>query len=153
MSETRNVYATGFDREVAAGAEVIRKIYETGVFALDPVDTAKAVLAAANQCRHGGHRFSGYAMDGCKIDVLIEDKGDCVPGFDEKANRFEAFTTYIRVKFADKRHNGGLCENYVQVDRFAAEQSGDVNKFRFDNDLLALEGMGVVFGALERVTP
>lgn len=148
---SRNIYALASAGEVAAAADVIRAAYEGGAFALDPVATAAACLAAAARHRHSGHRFTGYAKDGCKIEVLIEDKGDRVPGFDRNANRFEAFTTYIRVKFADKRQGGGICENYVQVDRFEAEASGNVDAFRFENDLLVLEGMGVVFGALERV--
>lgn len=147
-----NIYEIASAGDIEAGAEVIRAACEGGTFARDPVAVATAIFAAAARRRFAGHRFTGYSKDGCKIDVLIEDKGDRVPGFDKNKNRFEAFTTYIRVSFADKRHDGGICENYVQVDRFKAESSGDVNAFRFEKDQLALEGMGVVFGALERVS-
>lgn len=139
-----DIYTAGWKREISAAADVLKKAYDGGGFIVDPVEVATAMLVAANQARSRGHRFVGRSDDGCDIKVFMEDKGDVLPGYDSNRNRFEAFTTYLRVTFADGR-NGGVCQNYVQVDRFLAEASGNVCSFRVQEDIAVLASMGVDF--------
>lgn len=72
--------------------------------------------------------------DGSAITIMAYDKQDLIPGFDEQHRRYEAYTTYFR---SDR------FETYVQVDKFLAEKSGDVDAFRLMEDLSALAAHGV----------
>ena len=142
-------YQDRYEARLDAATKVIVDAYASGTFALDPRDTAKKMLAAADGSPIG-NTFDVVMKDGGKAKLYFEDKGDIVPGFDEHQNRYEAFTTLLRLTFEDKRHNGQPLINYIQVDRWRAEDSGDVAAYREKEDLAAIESMGVDLESLPK---
>lgn len=135
-------YEDRYERRLKAATQVIEDAYASGTFALDPRETARKMLHAADGGA-GGHTFDALMKDGGKVKVYFEDKGDFVPGFDEKQNRYEALTSFIKFTFEDQRHEGQPLMSYVQVDKWKAEDSGDVAAFREKEDLAAMDSMGL----------
>jgi hypothetical protein len=80
-------------------------------------------------------QFRAQMKDGSAVLVTVENKGDVIPGFDEQGCRFVAYTTMF------KGDNGLM--TFGQVDKKTADASGDVNAFRYENDLAVLESCGV----------
>lgn len=66
------------------------------------------------------------------------DKGDTVPGLDGHNNRYEAFTCVWWFRLGAARHSG-----YCQADRWRAESSGNVSRYRALCEVGSLRRMGI----------
>lgn len=151
---TMNLYMLLSKKAIAAAADVIRAAYAQGSFALDPEETAEKMLEAARSVAASPFRFRGRMADGRAVEVTMQDKGDVVPGFASNGDRFEAFTTWIRLTFEDvdpdgRFGRGKVREDYIQVDRSLAEKAGDVEAFRSETDRAALANMGLDLASLD----
>lgn len=96
-----------------------------------------------------GVSLHGLMKDGTAVKIRWVDRGDLIPGVDKNGNRFEAYTTYLRIYDESVGERSGLIsETYVQVDRDRAERSGDGEALRRVQEMEALDKMGLNVGSV-----
>lgn len=142
--EVKNIYFRKEEIAIQAAADLLEQLYASGTFIIEPRDGARQLLDALHHATDPC-RFFGYMKDGSKVAIEFVDKGDRIPGYDEKKNRYEAFTSWWRLTFFKPRGPEGqhILENYIQVDRFKAEVTGDIDTCRWQYDRDALNSMDV----------
>lgn len=84
-------------------------------------------------------KLRGRMKDGRPIVVEVEDKGDVVPGMRPDGSRFPAYITMFTLRL------------FSEVDKTAADKSGDIGSFRMQADEETLAHYGVDVGSLDEV--
>lgn len=96
----------------------------------------RAAVAALDAA--GPLTLTARLVSGESVTLSWVDKHDSVPGFDENNNRFEAYTVAWWFTLGSDRHSG-----YSQADRWTAECSGDVPRYRALCEIASLRRAGV----------
>ena len=88
-------------------------------------------------------RLPARMKDGTTVEIRYEDLGDTCPGFDRQGRPWAVYTSWFRLG------GPGSLQDYVQVDREEAIQSGNVPEFRRKQEVKILEMAGVDTSTIE----
>jgi len=161
----KSIYRYSIGAKVAAASDVLKAaLLDGGLVGTDDPDfVAHRMLEAAREITE---RFflTGRLISGEPIRIEWMDKGDLLPGYDKRQNRFEAYTTWMRFLWppgavkpahwaqrrSDRRElSPEYLEDYSQTDWVAAEASGDAEQFRLLTDLGTLARLMVDIATIE----